>query len=387
MPEDREKRKELSKWIIGIVSACLLVYLAIRHIASITNAFVSAVQVVMPLIVGITFSLFLNVPMSFIESKLLVKYRFKGKRTLAIIMTLAFVFGILVGVAFLVIPEFVEAIRLIVQIIGNAIEGLAELKGNEAFMGTQMGTAFASLNVDWIGLSEQLESWLTAQSLDIVNRAVGAAGSFIGIAVNGIIGLTFSIYILAKKETIKQQLARFIHVWLPHRFGAALIHVASVCGNTFKLFVAGQTTEAIILGSLCMLGMLVLHIPYAPMVGALVGVTALIPIVGAWIGAIVGTVMILTVDPVKAVVFLLFLLVLQQVEGNAIYPKVVGAKINLPSMLVLVAITIGGNIAGPVGMLLGVPTFSALYALLNEATDYREMMQTRTTADGNPSTV
>lgn len=130
--------------------------------------------------------------------------------------------------------------------------------------------------------------------------------------------------------------------------------------------------EAVILGTLCMLGMAILRIPYAPMIGALVGVTALIPIVGAFAGTIVGAIMILTVNPLKALVFVIFLLILQQVEGNLIYPRVVGSRIRLPAMWVLAAVTVGGNLGGPIGMFLGVPAASAAYALLKEATDNHE---------------
>lgn len=130
--------------------------------------------------------------------------------------------------------------------------------------------------------------------------------------------------------------------------------------------------EAIILGTLCMIGMVILRIPYAPMVGALVGVTALIPVVGAFAGTIVGAIMIITVNPFKAFVFVIFLLILQQVEGNLIYPKVVGSKINLPAIWVLAAVTVGGNLGGPIGMLLGVPATSAAYVLVKEATKRRE---------------
>ena len=186
------------------------------------------------------------------------------------------------------------------------------------------------------------------------------------------IGLTFAIYILAGKEKLKRQGFRLMRAWLPRRLGEVLIHVFSVCNQTFRHFIAGQATEAIILGSLCMVGMAILRIPYAPMIGALVGVTALIPVLGAFVGTIIGAIMILTVDPFKALVFVIFLLILQQVEGNLIYPKVAGAKINLPAMWVLAAVTVGGNLAGPLGMLLGVPAASAAYALLREATEKRE---------------
>ena len=139
---------------------------------------------------------------------------------------------------------------------------------------------------------------------------MGAAGSVAGGFVTFFISLVFAIYILTGKETLKRQVGRLIRVWLPEKFGSTLLHVSAVCGRTFRLFIAGQAMEAVILGTLCMVGMAILQIPYAPMIGALVGVTALIPVVGAFVGVIVGAIMILTVNPIKAVVFVVFLLVL-----------------------------------------------------------------------------
>ena len=380
MFDDPIRRRQLAKWVVGVVSACILVYLCLRHVASLAAAVSAVYQVIKPLVLGIILALFLNVPMSFIEERLLKKYKGKGKRPIAILLSLLLVFGILVGVAFLVVPELVEAIKLLVEIIGNGIGDLEKLESSELFSKTALGSALINLNIDWMAVGQQLEEWFTSMSSTLLDTAVDAAGSVLGSIVTGVIALVFSIYILGKKETLKRQVSRLIRVWLPQRLGELLIHVSDVCGSTLKLFVAGQSTEAIILGTLCMLGMAILRIPYAPMVGALVGVTALIPIVGAWIGAVVGTVMILTVNPWKAFVFLIFLLVLQQVEANAIYPKVVGSKINLPAIWVLAAITVGGNIAGPFGMLLGVPAASAAYILLKEATDKREVRQVKIVA-------
>ena len=219
----------------------------------------------------------------------------------------------------------------------------------------------------------QLQHWFGEVSNTLINTMISALGSFAGSLIDFIVALVFSIYILTNKEKLKKQILRFIHVWLPNSAVNMIVHVSSVCGKTFHQFIIGQVTEAIILGSLCTIGMLILRLPYAPMIGSLVGVTALIPYVGAYIGAIVGVFMLLTVNPLKALIFLIFLLILQQVEGNAIYPKVVGAKINLPSMWVLAAITVGGNLAGPIGMLIGVPVASAAYVLLREATYKREL--------------
>lgn len=182
----------------------------------------------------------------------------------------------------------------------------------------------------------------------------------------------FAIYILFSKEKLKSQSKRLIRAWLPESFGKWLIHASSVASVNFRNFISGQTLEAIILGVLCMVGMMILRIPYAPMVGALVGVTALIPVVGGFIGAIVGAFMIVTVSPIKALIFIVFLLILQQLEGDLFYPKVMGSRVNLPAIWIMAAVTIGGELAGPVGMLLSVPMASTAYVLIKEATLNRE---------------
>ena len=190
-----------------------------------------------------------------------------------------------------------------------------------------------------------------------------------------------------RKEFVKNQSARLINAWIPEKAGGWIIHAFSVGMKIFRSFVSGQTLEAIILGSLCMIGMLILKIPYAPMVGALVGVTAFIPVVGAFAGTAVGAFMILTVSPGKALIFVIYLLILQQIEGNLIYPKVMGDRVNLPAMWVLAAVTIGGGIAGPLGMLLGVPVTSTIYILLREETEKRELKLAakKAEAESNPS--
>lgn len=371
MFEDSKRSRQAAKWVIGTVSICALIILGLRHISSIAEVAFQLIDLVKPILIGIFVALILNVPMNMIEQHLLPKLKIKkGKRSLSIILALILIIGVFVGVAFLVIPELVNAISLIVQIMTDGLEQLADLKKTGDLSHIPFSEYLSQ--IDWLGLKKQLENWLKSQSGELMNHAVGAAGSIVSTVVTSVISLVFAIYILAQKETLKRQATRMIHVWLSHRFGDVIIHVASVCSNTFRLFIAGQTTEAIILGTLCMIGMAILRIPYAPMIGALVGVTALIPVVGAFIGTIVGTIMILTVNPFKAFIFVIFLLILQQIEGNLIYPKVVGTKINLPAIWVLAAVTVGGNLAGPVGMLLGVPAVSAGYALLKEATDFRE---------------
>lgn len=371
-----ENRRKISKWIIGVFTCCILIYLGFRHIGGIAGWISRFFSMIKPLVLGAMLALVLNVPMSFLERNLRRKTKLrKGLRGLSIALALVLVFGILVGVAMLVVPEVVSAIRLVIQIISSFLDQLAQLSTDEALLQGPLGEFLSRIEIDWLGIKSQLEGWVLSKSGTFVNQAVGAAGSVAGGFVTFFISLVFAIYILAGKETLKRQVGRLIRVWLPQKFGSTLLHVSAVCGRTFRLFIAGQAMEAVILGTLCMVGMAILQIPYAPMIGALVGVTALIPVVGAFVGVIVGAIMILTVNPIKAVVFVVFLLVLQQIEGNMIYPKVVGSKINLPAIWVLAAVTVGGNIGGPLGMLLGVPIASAAYALLKEATCNRESKQ------------
>ena len=228
------------------------------------------------------------------------------------------------------------------------------------------------LEIDWDKIKDSMQNWLKRESGSIVNSAVGTVSSLVGGIFDFFVAFVFSIYILFGKDKLKKQALRLIRVWMPKGFGEWFIHASCVAGTNFRNFVSGQSLEAVILGTLCMIGMLILRIPYAPMVGTLIGVTALIPVVGAFIGAAVGAFVILTVNPFKALVFLIFLVILQQLEGNIIYPRVMGSRINLPGMWILAAVTIGGGIAGPVGMLISVPVAATVYVLLREATASKE---------------
>lgn len=369
---DKAKIRKITKWIIGVVTACILIYLAIRHLDMIAVGISWLVGITFPILLGIVMALVLNVPMRPIEKHLHIKKE-KAKRPLAIVLSLVLVLGIFTGIAFLVIPEIIDTIRLVAQIVMSGIDQAASWEQTIDFSRLLFGEYLQQIDIDWMQLKDDLEQWTISQRNVLFQQAAGAVSSVASGFMNFFIGLVFSIYVLANKEKLKRQTLRLIRVWLPQRFGSALVHVVSVCNRSFRNFIAGQATEAVILGMLCTIGMLILRLPYAPMIGALVGVTALIPIVGAFIGTIVGAFLILTVSPFKAFIFVVFLIILQQLEGNLIYPKVMGARINLPAIWVFAAVTIGGNLAGPVGMLLGVPAASAAYELLKEATAKRDV--------------
>ena len=375
--DNPKTRKNLTKWAVGTVAACILIFLGIRYVSAIAIAVQWLYDLVKPLLIGTLLAMILSVPLDFIEKHLFRKKptrrREKARRPVAILLSLLLVVGIFVGVAVLVIPEFIGAISIVVTSITDALEQLAALDSSADISQIPFAQQLSILDIDWLALKTQLENWIQQISTMILDGTANALGGVASSLLDGIVAFVFSIYVLANKETLTRQISRLARVWLPGRFVNTMSHICSVCADVFRQFIVGQTTEAVILGTLCGIGMGILRIPYAPMVGALVGVTALIPYVGAFLATIVGAFMILTVDPFKALVFVIFLLALQQVEGNLIYPRVVGAKINLPAMWVLAAITVGGNL-GPFGMLLGVPAASAAYALIREATHNREKM-------------
>lgn len=364
---NENNRKIAAQWVIAVVSVCVLIYLAIRHIQGLSMAVLWCVDIVSPLLTGFIIAIILNVPLCTIENKFLDKkfpdISFKTKRMVGILLSLLAIIIVGAGVAIVVIPKIADTFFMLKSILDT---GFNQLSGNHVL---------ENIGVNWSELQSELNSWIENAGVAFISQAISSVKTIVNVVVDLFIGLIFSIYILSNKETLKKQLYRLMSVWRPTRFVDAVSHISSVFNYSFKMFLTGQSIEALILGIMCMIGMLILNIPYAPMVGALVGVTAFIPYIGGFIGGGLGALMIVTVNPWKALIFLIYLVVLQQVEGNLIYPRVVGAKISLHPMWVLAAITIGGNIAGPLGMFLGVPAASATYTLVKEATEKREMIK------------
>jgi len=345
-------------------------------VSSIALAIEWLIGLVKPLLIGAMLAMVLSVPMGYIEKHLFRKNptprKKKARRPLAILLSLLLVIGVFVGIAVLVIPELMGAVSIVISSVTGGLDQMAALESSEDFAQLPFAAYLEKVDIDWMTLKVQLENWMQQLSTTVLDSTASALGSLATSLLDGVVAFVFCIYVLANKETLTRQFGRLARVWLPDRLTDTIAHIFTVCADVFQQFIVGQTTEAVILGTLCGIGMGILRIPYAPMVGALVGVTALIPYVGAFLATFIGAFMILTVDPFKALVFVIYLLALQQVEGNLIYPRVVGAKINLPAMWVLAAITVGGNLAGPIGMLLGVPAASAAYALIREATQKRE---------------
>lgn len=373
MEPSPERRKLTARWIIGVAAACIAIFLGLQHLDVVGKAISWCVKLVSPLVVGFALALILNVPMGFFERHLWKKKQKplakKLRRPVALILAILSILAVLVGVVCLVLPELGEAVRVIIDGIINLTEALEGMEETEL---SQLPIMQFLSQIDWEKRLMSIQDWFTEKSGVIFNTALITVSSLVNGVFDAFISLVFSVYILCGKEKLKAQFSRLIRVWLPEKVAEGSIHAFSVAGRNFHNFVSGQTLESLILGILCALGMLLMKIPYAPMVGVLVGVTALIPVVGAFLGAVVGAFIILTVSPIKALIFLVFIVILQQVEGNIIYPKVMGNRVNLPGMWILAAVTIGGGLAGAIGMLLSVPIAATVYVLFQEATDKRE---------------
>ena len=365
--------QQRTKWIIVIAAALLGGYLLLRHADTVGQLLGWIGHLFLPLILGLAFAMILNVPMGWLERRLCQKTKRpilrRLRRPLAILLSFLLVAAILSAVIGLIIPELIRAVRIVIENLTDLFRRIGNMSAQEL---EQLPFGKLLSGIDWNATLTTMQNWLKAQGGTIVNTAVGTIGSVIGGVVNVVFGLVFAVYILANKEKLKQQATRLLLVWLPQPFCSRLFHVSTVVRISFRDFVTGQSLEALILGSLCVIGMVILQIPYPLMVGTLVGIGALIPVIGAFAAAIVGAFIIFTESPIQSLIFLIFLIILQQIDGNLIYPRIMGNRVNLPAMWILAAVTIGGGIAGPIGMLLGVPVASTLYVLIREATEKRE---------------
>ncbi len=351
-----------------------LLYLAMYYWQSVSgfvNTFVGALS---PLLVGLAMAYVLNILMSFYEKH----YFPKSKKSwvhktrsiaclLAAIITLIAIMALVVG---LVVPELVSCVLLLAEEVEPALDKLLR---SQFVTQTLPADIIQKLDaLDWSAALDKAVKMLATGLGNAAGAVFATVSSVISSTINILLSIIFAIYLLLDRQHLQDQGRRLLNCYLPRRLTGRVMHWLQVLNDCFHKFIVGQCLEAVILGALCMVGMTIFRFPYAMMIGTLIGFTALIPVAGAYIGAGVGAVMILTESPVKALLFLVFIVVLQQLEGNLIYPKVVGNSIGLPALWVLASITVGGSLMGIPGMLLGVPIAAALYRLLREDVQRRE---------------
>ncbi len=342
-----------------------------------------------PVFVGFVVAYILNILMSFYERHYFPKWSakkfvLKSRRIACMVLAIVTLVGIVSLIVRLVIPELMSCVKFLIAEIPPAME---ELLSNEFVVEVLPVTVLSELSkIDWKSSISTIMQVVTSGLGSTVSTIYSAVSSVFSAIVTFFISVIFAIYLLLGKENLLEQGTRLMNNYLRPRWVDKLMYLLKVVNDSFHRYIVGQCTEAVILGVLCIVGMLILQLPYAPMVGTLIGFTALIPVAGAYIGAGVGAIMIFTVSPVQALVFLIFILVIQQIEGNLIYPKVVGNSIGLPAIWVLATVTIGGSLMGISGMLIGVPVAAAVYRLIREDVHRRESAKVSVIAEEEPET-
>ena len=367
-------KKTIKTLVLGIMS-CILLYWFLNdmeRVKSIINGLISMLQ---PFLVGACIAFILNVPMRAIERQLRRIPRLPAERSISIMLTLACV-GLVVALVFrLLLPQVQETAEIIAQqfppFVSKVEQHIRKLLADNPQVEQWVWENTDLENLDWAALAQQGIDLVGDTLGKVLGNTVGVVRSFISSVWNLIISVIFSLYCLGNKEQLSRQGRQITYSILPERWGDEIIRVGRLANTTFSNFFSGQCIEVLILGSMFAVAMSILKMPYVPLVSVLVAVTAFVPIVGAWIGCALGAFFILVNDPMQAVVFVVMFLILQQIENNLIYPRVVGTSVGLPSMWTLVAVTIGADIMGVAGMVLMIPICSVIYTLCREFTAER----------------
>jgi predicted PurR-regulated permease PerM len=352
------------KKIRGLIVFAVIVVVAGWNYRSLFALAMKLMGFISPFLLGGVMAFILNVPMRRIEQLLPVKEESRIRRPLSLCLTLVFVIGVLLLVIFVVMPQLFETVLSLQNSIPAFLTGLKEEAERLFAQNPEIADYISGIQIDWKSFLEKVVGFLSEGAGTVLSSTFSAALSIISGMTTFIIALVFAIYILLQKETLSRQIQKLMRAFLPEEITLRTLEVLTLVSDTFSHFLAGQCLEAVILGSMFFLTLSVFRLPYGLLIGVLIAFTALIPMFGAFIGCAIGAFLMLMVKPLDAVIFLIIFFVLQQVEGNFIYPHVVGSSVGLPSIWVLVAVTIGGSAMGIVGMLVFIPLCSVVYAIL-----------------------
>ena len=355
-----EFNKQTLKSVLIILFASILFYLGVKNIAALAAVAGKLLALIFPFILGAMVAFIINVPMSRIENMMYKDREVKGKRIVSFALTVLLVAGIIAIAVTIVVPQIADTLVTIARRLPGAYENFI-LWGSDhlGFIESYL----EQLSIDWPEIVGNLSSTLKQAASAMVNGGIVVVSNIIGALVNFFIGLVFAIYILMAKESLTRQGKQILFAVFKTDTADKILYVCSLAQKTFSRFISGQCLEACILGFMFFVTMSIFRIPYAMLISVLIAFTALIPMVGAFIGCAVGVFLIMMVSPLQALIFLIMFLVLQQIEGNLVYPHVVGSSVGLPSIWVLVAITLGGKLMGIAGMIIFIPLVSVFYTL------------------------
>ena len=352
----------------------------VNHFDLLLNILDTILGILSPILIGLILAFVLNLLLSPLErlwDKLFLKENSrpivkKLRRPICLLLSFLIVLGIIFAVCFVVIPKLGSTVVDMVNTISAYVKTLDVRYDDLRATLEQYAITLPEIDLGKNDLLTKITDLLAKGGSALLNTTISVTTSVLSAVVNLLMGVVFSVYILAQKETLGRQIKRLLYAVFPEKRVTPFLAFLSRVSRTFSQFVTGQTIEAVILGTLVLLGMLILRLPFAPVIAVLVGVTALIPILGSWIGAIVGALLILPSSFMQAIWFVVFLIVLQQIEGNLIYPHVVGKSVGLPGIWVFFAVIVGSGLGGIAGMLLGVPVCAVIYDEVRRAMRKRE---------------
>ena len=363
-----------------IACGVTLVWWLVNHFDLLLNILDTILGILSPILIGLILAFVLNLLLSPLErlwDKLFLKENSrpivkKLRRPICLLLSFLIVLGIIFAVCFVVIPKLGSTVVDMVNTISAYVKTLDVRYDDLRATLEQYAITLPEIDLGKNDLLTKITNLLAKGGSALLNTTISVTTSVLSAVVNLLMGVVFSVNILAQKETLGRQIKRLLYAVFPEKRVTPFLAFLSRVSRTFSQFVTGQTIEAVILGTLVFLGMLILRLPFAPVIAVLVGVTALIPILGSWIGAIVGALLILPSSFMQAIWFVVFLIVLQQIEGNLIYPHVVGKSVGLPGIWVFFAVIVGSGLGGIAGMLLGVPVCAVIYDEVRRAMRKRE---------------
>lgn len=371
-----EKIPKTKKFYFLLVTYGIILYVAMQHLDVVRSLIASFFTIMEPIAYGLGIAFIINLFMSLFRRYIFksidqsdVAWKKKLCTPLCGLSTFLVAAGMLASVIFLIIPQVSTAVNMLIEKVPNSSEQIFAFINAKltAFHAPEsLITQINQFNVDWKQILKFVSDFLDGRIETLVGTAFSATASVISTFTNVVLGLIIAIYILAQKERFIYIIKQLLLLVIPPKYQAKAFNILGLTNQSFANFITGQFLEALIIGTLCTLGLTIFRFPYAVTIGVLTGITALIPIIGAWIGGGIGALLILVDSPEKVVWFIVFIVVLQQLEGQFIYPKVVGNTLKLPGLIVLVAVILGGSFAGVVGILFAVPISAILYTLLKE---------------------
>lgn len=364
-------KKTIKTLVLGLMS-CILLYWFLNDMERVKTIAAGFFGLLQPFLVGACLAFILNVPMRAIERQIRRIPKFPADRAVSILLTLVCIGLILTVVIWLLVPQVRETAQIIAEqlppFIGKVEQNLLKFLDENPQVAQWLHEYTDMENFDWKSMVDQGIEFVSSGLGTVLGGTVGVVRGFISSVWSVFVSMVFSLYCLGNKEQLARQGRRILYSFLPERWADEVIRIGRLSNSTFSNFLSGQCIEVTILGSMFALAMTILRMPYIPLVSVLVAVTAFVPIVGAWIGCALGAFFILVNNPMQAAVFVVMFLILQQIENNLIYPRVVGTSVGLPSMWTLAAVTVGADIMGVAGMVLMIPICSVLYTLLSEFT-------------------